>query len=163
MWARSVALQGCICSAFVIATAAVTFVWKLLCYCRHFTLVQWRLNCGHYVQDMKASNVLQCRSVLHVLVLITSSCWSLLRCSCVADSLQVVQRRPTSAANLSACLLTWWNPLSPPRRPTCPSLSITIRVPGSVRHPPPLCLGASAEPFPSAPSLPSPGQVWVKC
>lgn len=93
--------------------------------------------------------------------LITSSCWSLLRCSCVADSLQVARRRPPPAANLSSRLLTRWNPSSPPHRPTCPSSSITIRAPGSVRRPLLLCPGASAEPFPSALSPPSPGQVWA--
>lgn len=108
-------------------------------------------------------SVLQwCQSVLHMLVLITSSCWSLLRCSCVADSLQVALWCSPSAVRLSLCLLTWWTPLSPPHRPTYPSSSITIRVSGSVRRLPPLCLGAWAEPFPSAPSPHSPGQVSVK-
>lgn len=161
MWMSPVALHGNICSAVVIATAAATFDSKLCCCCCHFTLV-------HCLQDRKTLDIIMksalewCESVLHVLVLIISSCWSLLRCSCVADSLQVALWCPLSAARLSPCLLTWWTPSSPPHHLTCPSSSITIRVPGSVRRPPPLCLGGWAEPFPSAPSPRCPGQVSVK-
>lgn len=161
MCVNPVALHGNICSAFVITTAATTFDQKLCCCCSHVTLI-------HYLQDRKTLYILRksvlqwCQSVLHMLVLITSSCWSLLRCSCVADSLQVALWCSPSAVRLSLCLLTWWTPSSPPHRPTYPSSSITIRVSGSVRRLPPLCLGAWAEPFPSAPSPHSPGQVSVK-
>lgn len=86
-----------------------------------------------------------------------------LRCLCVADTSQAAPRSRPSAARLLYTLLTRQRPSFPPRPLTSLGSSTTATAPESARLPPPLCLGASAEPSASARCPLSPGQVTPNC